>query len=104
MTRGHIQVKHQIGPRQLHLVKLKLVEPPEKALPLRSVELGRLMHRVGRGIPIAEHQPAGLIPLAPILPVGGKAIHRVKRGSRIGIHIAGRSPERPLQVQLDQGR
>ena len=61
------------------------------------------MDGVGRGVAVRDHQPAGLIESAPVLLVGGIAIHGKHQGCRIGVHIAGMAAQMAVQILLDHG-
>ena len=60
------------------------------------------MHGVGGRVAVGDEQPARLVVAAPVLLVGGVAVHSVEGGSRVGIHIVGMRAERAAEVQLDE--
>ena len=87
--RGHIQIEHQVRLRQAQLAVFQLKEPVQKDRPFLRRQFGRLMDGVGRGVAVRDHQPAGLIESAPVLLVGGIAIHGKHQRRCVGVHIAG---------------
>ena len=61
------------------------------------------MDGVGRGVAVRDHQPAGLIESAPVLLVGGIAIHGKHQRRCIGVHIAGMAAQVAVQILLHHG-
>ena len=62
------------------------------------------MHRVGGGVPVGDQQSALPVVFAPVLLIGGVAIHRVEGGRGVGVHIIGMAAKRAAQIQPDQCR
>ena len=62
------------------------------------------MHRVGGGVPVGDQQAALAVVFAPVLLVGGVAVHRVEGGGGIGVHIVWVAAEGAAQIQADQRR
>ena len=91
---GHIQIEHQVRLGQTQLAELKLIQPPEEGVPFLRRQLRRLVDGVGGGVPVAEHQSPLLVPIPPILPVGGVAVYGEKRGGSVGIHVPWLGTER----------
>ena len=73
--RWHIQIQHQIRLWQSQQPVFQIEQPVQKCLPLPLRQLGRLMHRVGGGIAVRDHQPAAFVKCAPVLLIGGIAVH-----------------------------
>ena len=87
--RGHIQIEHQIRLRQAQLAIFQIKKPLQKTLSLTRQQLGRLVDGVGRGVAVRDHQPTGFVESAPVLLVGGIAIHGKHQRRCVGVHIAG---------------
>ena len=102
--RGHIQIQHPCRLRQSQQPVLKVEQPVQKGVPLLRRQLGGLVDGVAGGIPVGDQQAAGLIKPAPILLIGGIAIHGVKRGRGVGIDIVGVAAKGAVQIQADQRR
>ena len=98
----HIQIDHQIRLRQAHLSKFKIHKPVEEGRQLLIRELASLMDGIRGGIAVRENEPAVFINPAPIVPIGGKAIHREKSRSRVSVHIPWLFPEGAAEVETDQ--
>ena len=62
------------------------------------------MNGVGGGIAVGDEQTALLIVAAPVLFIGGVAVHGVEGRSGIGIDIAGLLAEGPAQIEPHQRR
>ena len=98
----HIQIDHQIGLGKAHLAVFQIGQPLEIRRQLLITELGALMDGVGSGVTVGNDQTAVFIGLSPVLPEGGKAVHRVKGGGGVGVHIVGMGAELPGEVHADQ--
>ena len=100
--RRQVQIEDKIGPGQAHQIVFKVKEPPE-IVPARPVrQLSRLVYGVGGGIPVRDHKPPLLVPLAPVLYIRRVPVHGVKRGGGIGVHSAGVCSKGPAQVHPHQ--
>ena len=62
------------------------------------------MHGIAGGVPVGNDQPPLFIPAAPVLLIGGKSVHGVKRGGGVSIDIGGVRAESAVQVQPQQRR
>ena len=102
--RGEIQVQHSIRSRQTQLLILEVKEPVHKGLLLLRRKLGGLVNGVGGGIAVGDEQTALLIVAAPVLFIGGVAVHGVEGRSGIGIDIAGLLAEGSAQIEPHQRR
>ena len=100
---GHIQVEYQVGLGQTQLAELELVEPPEEGVPFLRGQLGRLVDGVGGGVPVTEHQTALLVPVPPILPIGGVPVYSEEGGGGVGVHVPRSGAESAVQIQADEG-
>ena len=98
-VRGHIQVDHQIRRGQAQPPVLQVKQPRHKLPPLPHLQLGGLVHGVGGGVAVGQDQRAVFIVLAPVLLVGGVAVHREQGGGGVGVHIAGAVPQHTGQIQ-----
>ena len=99
---GHVQIEDQIGPGQSQLRMLKVVQPPEELPPLLRGAFHRLVDRIGGGIAVGENQAAPLIVGPPHLLVRGVPVHRVERGSGVGVDVLWAGAELPVQIHADQ--
>ena len=84
-------------------MELKIKQPAKKTLPLLRRQLGALVHRVGGGVAVGDQQAALAVVFAPVLLVGGVAVHRVKAGGRIGVYIVRVLAELPCQIHFYKG-
>ena len=87
---------------QNHVVIFQLVEPFQECFLLFRGLLGCLVHRVGGGVAVGNHQSALLIPPAPDLFIGGKPVHRKKGGGGVGVYVLRMGAEFAAQVHPDQ--
>ena len=60
------------------------------------------MHRVGGGVPVRNEDAALFVEFPPVGLVARIAVHRIKAGRRIGVHIVGFFAELPGQIHPDQ--
>ena len=102
--RGHVEVEHKIRLRQTYQAVLRVKEPTEEVLPFAGQQLGGLVHGVGGGVAVRHHKAPGLVEGAPVLLVGGVAVHGVKEGGGVGVDIPGVLTQVPVQVLLYHGR
>ena len=102
--RRQVQIHNPIRLWQLQQPVFKIEQPLEKRPALLSGQLRGLVHSVGGGVTVGNNQPAAFVKPSPILPVAGKAVHRIEGGSRIGIHIPGMAAKSSGEIQPDQRR
>ena len=62
------------------------------------------MNGIGGGVTVRDDQASRLVVRTPVLPVAGKAVHRIKGGGSVGVHIIGTAAEGTGEVQPDQRR
>ena len=98
--RGHIQIHHQRGLWQPQPAVFQVKEPVHKGLLLLRGQLGGLMDRVGGGVAVGQNQLSRLIVLPPVLPVGGKAVHREEHRGGVGVHVSRLLAQGALQIQF----
>ena len=100
--RIHIQVNHRIRCRDPQQTIFKVKQPGQEPIPLLPGQLAALMHRIGSGVAVGNNNATIGIELPPIPLEGCKAIHRVKSGGGIGVHIRWIRAELPGEVHLYQ--
>ena len=61
------------------------------------------MDGVGGGVAVRHHQTSRLIKRTPVLLIRGVAIHGVKQGCGVGVHIAGTLTQIAVQILLHHG-
>ena len=61
------------------------------------------MDGIGSGVTVGEDKSPILINFAPVLPIRGKAIHRIEGGGRIGVHVPRTAAELPGQIHAYKG-
>ena len=81
---------------------LEVEQPVQEGVPLLRRQLAGLVDGVAGGIAIRDQQPAGFVEPAPVLLIGGVAVHGVKRGRGVGVDIVGGAAESAAQIQPDQ--
>ena len=101
---GHVQIQHAGRLRQPQQVVLKVEQPVQKRVPLLRRQLAGLVDGVAGGVAVGDQQAALLVIRAPVLLVGGVAIHGVEHRRGIGVDIAGLVAEGAAQIQADQRR
>ena len=100
--RRKIQINHKVGPGKAHQVIFEVKQPPKIVLTRPVRQLSRLVDGVGGSIAVCDHQPSRLVPVSPVLLVGGVAVHGVKRGGGIGVYVIGVRAKIPVQVHPNQ--
>ena len=60
------------------------------------------MHRIGGRIAVGKDQTALPVKLAPAGLVAGIAVHGIKAGGRVGVHIIGLIAEGTRKIHPDQ--
>ena len=58
------------------------------------------MDGVGGGVPVGHHDAAFLIEPAPVLLVGGEAVHGVQHRRGVGVHVPGPVAQGSVEVEV----
>ena len=98
----HVQINYGVRRGKPQFIILKIANPIQIGIPLRTGKLCHLVHHVRGGIPVGDDQAAACVVTAPVAHIACKAVHRVEGAGREGVDLLRMRAELAAEIHLHQ--